>query len=258
MTHSMTCQEFETLLREALDDDIEFEAAAQNHLDECAACRGLVADLRAISAEARALAVLEPGRDLWSGIAARIEAPVVSLASPGVSVRTRRQLSWRTAGAAAAALVALTSAITYGLARQGGEGAPLAASRLSDLSSPASRVTNAANPTDVAANSTPKSNVVARTPSSQAFILTSNHGAPADYDREVAKLRAILDSGRTRLNPATVALLERNLRVIDSAIVQCQSALRRDPASKFLLQSLNSSYQTKVKLLRIAAAATKG
>jgi hypothetical protein len=32
----------------------------------------------------------------------------------------------------------------------------------------------------------------------------------------------------------------------------------QDPASEFLIESLNNSYQTKVKLLRIAAAASKG
>jgi hypothetical protein len=75
------------------------------------------------------------------------------------------------------------------------------------------------------------------------------------YDREIGRLRAIVDSGRARLDPATVALLDRNLRIIDTAIAQCTRALRSDSTSTFLIESLNNVYQTKVKLLRLAAAA---
>ena len=75
------------------------------------------------------------------------------------------------------------------------------------------------------------------------------------YDREIGRLRAIVDSGRHKLDPATVAILDRNLRVIDLAIEQCNEALARDSSSTFLIESLNNAYQTKVKLLRIAAAA---
>jgi hypothetical protein len=79
--------------------------------------------------------------------------------------------------------------------------------------------------------------------------------AKAVYDREINRLRAIVDSGRHKLDPATVALLDRNLRIIDTAIEQCNTALQRDSSSTFLIESLNNAYQTKVKLLRIAAAA---
>jgi hypothetical protein len=79
--------------------------------------------------------------------------------------------------------------------------------------------------------------------------------AKAVYDREISRLRAIVDSGRTRLDPATVALLDRNLRIIDTAIAQCNQALQHDSTSTFLIESLNNVYQTKVKLLRLAAAA---
>jgi hypothetical protein len=67
----------------------------------------------------------------------------------------------------------------------------------------------------------------------------------------------VLDSGRSRLDPATVAILERNLVVIDSSIAQCRAALQKDPSSSFLIQSLTSAYRTKVRLLRVAAQATK-
>src|SRR5262249_8529598 len=71
------------------------------------------------------------------------------------------------------------------------------------------------------------------------------------YDREITRLRAIVDSGRNKLDPATSALLDRNLRIIDTAIEQCNQALLRDSTSTFLIESLNNVYQTKVKLLRL-------
>jgi predicted anti-sigma-YlaC factor YlaD len=53
------------------------EAALGEHLAACPACRAERDALRALSAEARALPeAVEPSRDLWPGIAARIEAPV--------------------------------------------------------------------------------------------------------------------------------------------------------------------------------------
>ena len=264
----MTCEEFESLLPRLLDEHpLEPSGAMHRHLDGCAACRSLLADLRSISVEAGELPPLEPARDLWSGIAARIEAPVVPLA--GGFARARGHVSWRAAGLAAAAIVVLTSAITYKLARRGDPGgAPTEVVTIASTPAPAptgdSSATTATSraghsPTG-RARSVPNSRPAGPPPAPPRFLLTSNTpaGATVAYDREITRLRTILDSGRARLDPATVALLERNLRVIDTAIVQCQRALARDPASSFLIESLNTAYQTKVKVLRIAAAASKG
>jgi hypothetical protein len=75
----------------------------------------------------------------------------------------------------------------------------------------------------------------------------------ADYDREVARLAALLDSRRNQLDPVTVAIIERNLQVIDAAITESKQAIARDPASRFLIESLNQSLRTKVELMRTAA-----
>jgi hypothetical protein len=103
----------------------------EDHLAGCARCRTLVADLRAIAGEAAALPTLRPERDLWDGIARRIEAPVVALpsrttlepAAPAVHVthtdrraapgdRATIAVSRRWLAAAAAALVAATAGAT--------------------------------------------------------------------------------------------------------------------------------------------------
>jgi hypothetical protein len=40
--------------------------------------------------------------------------------------------------------------------------------------------------------------------------------------------------------------------VIDDAIAQCKLALAKDPASRFLMESLNNALENKVELLRTA------
>lgn len=241
MTNTMTCEQFEALVPRLLEDEIELTADMRSHLDGCESCRSLLADLRRIGAEAGELPSLVPERDLWSGIATRIEAPVVNLPSR----RGQRHISLRVAGIAAAVLMLVSTTVTYQLVRRPQPDTKVASGVSTAL--PAPRDTQRA--------STPSAAVPPAAPA-RGVNVSNNAKAKVDYDREIVKLRAIVDSGRTRLDPATVALLERNLSVIDSAIVQCRDALAKDPASRFLNESLNSAYQSKMKLLKIAAAAS--
>lgn len=273
MTHSMTCEQFENILPQLLDDQSVGAALTpitRAHLDGCRECRALLDDLDAIRTTAGALPALAPSRDLWSGIASRIEAPVVPLVE-GIAVRRpRRQLTWRTAGIAAAALVAVNLAVTYRLVR--GRTGPTQSVAVADTPHatattfftplpsfaelPTSRPTSssfATSMTGMSGGAPARSSIVLAT--NQPAQPRQRESARAVYGREITRLRAIVDSGRSRLDPATVAILERNLRVIDTAIEQCNDALARDSSSTFLIESLNNAYQTKVKLLRIAAAA---
>jgi hypothetical protein len=268
MTHAMTCQQFEDLIPRLLDGDVEMSADMRAHADACVACRSLLADLKTIQAGAASLLDLEPQRDLWSGIAARIEAPVVSLAGAAAARSERGKITWQTAAIAATLLVALTTTITYQLTRRSQPTSQVAAApgKVTPLfpapplpSSPQARAAAAAphgafkfQPELPVANN---ASAARTSPSPARVVLVSAAAEKVNYDHEIVRLRAIMDSGRTRLDPATVALLERNLRIIDSAIVQCQNALAKDPASNFLIESLNHAYQSKVKLLNIAAAA---
>jgi len=77
--------------------------------------------------------------------------------------------------------------------------------------------------------------------------------AEQTYEAEISRLRAVLNYRRPQLDSSTVAVVEHNLRVIDDAIAQCKQALRKDPASRFLMESLNDALDTKVQLLRTAA-----
>jgi len=75
----------------------------------------------------------------------------------------------------------------------------------------------------------------------------------ADFDRASDELSRILAVERERLRPETVALLERNLAVIDTAIAESRAALARDPASAELRRFFAAAARQKVELLRWAA-----
>ena len=124
-TTPMTC----TTLDERLADYLEGDLAARErqrvdaHLASCLRCAALVRDLEQIRTDAGALDELTPSRDLWDGIAARIEAPVVPLPAAGVvaapavtvPIHTRRP-AWASRArlaAVAAGLVAVTAGVTY-------------------------------------------------------------------------------------------------------------------------------------------------
>jgi len=77
----------------------------------------------------------------------------------------------------------------------------------------------------------------------------------ADVDRATEELSRILAAERDRLRPETVALLERNLAVIDAAIAESRAALARDPANAELHRLFSAAARQKVELLRWAARA---
>lgn len=72
------------------------------------------------------------------------------------------------------------------------------------------------------------------------------------YTRSVSVLQATLDERRDSLAPSTVAVVERSLRVADSAIAEAREALARDPANVALARLFASNYERKIDLLRRA------
>jgi hypothetical protein len=73
------------------------------------------------------------------------------------------------------------------------------------------------------------------------------------YGREIDMLQRIVSQRRTQLDSSTVAIIERNLKIIDAAIEQSRAALAGDPASRMLDQQLTHALDKKVELLRTAA-----
>ncbi|MDQ3516424.1 MAG: hypothetical protein M3403_06575, partial [Gemmatimonadota bacterium] len=83
-----------------------------------------------------------------------------------------------------------------------------------------------------------------------SFTVGGEFGA---YTGEIDDLQGAIAERRSRLDPATIAVIERNLRVIDAAIEESKRALARDPASELLTALLSDALASKVRLLRQAA-----
>ena len=66
-------------------------------------------------------------------------------------------------------------------------------------------------------------------------------------------LQKIVTERRTQLDSSTIAIIEKNLRIIDAAIAQSRTALAKDPASRLLSEQLTHALDKKVELLRTAA-----
>jgi hypothetical protein len=89
-------------------------------------------------------------------------------------------------------------------------------------------------------------------------MLVSDQRGDDPYDREVAQLRALFNHRRPLLDSATVAMLERNLQMIDRAIGQSRAALARDPGNSLLHRQLNFAMGKKIQVLRTAATLPAG
>ena len=275
MTNSdVTCEAFDAALPDYLEGTLDgsLRASVERHLRECVRCAGLVRDLENIRDEAAALPDLVPSRDLWAGIEARIAAPVIPLAAR--PERQRRLVpAWM--GIAAAALIVSTAGITYMLTarslRPGGDGrvagaAPTSQTLPTNAAIP-SGATTATESTGVGgAQSSPGKSGVSRfaqrptetSPSGVAATLASRDQSgpsPSDavYGREIEMLQNIVKQRKTQLDSSTVAVIQKNLEIIDTAIEQSRAALARDPASRMLSQQLTHALDKKVELLRTAA-----
>jgi hypothetical protein len=283
-TFNMTCEAVEATLPDYLDETLEawVRTPVEEHLGQCLRCAGLVRDLRNIEKEAAALPDLVPVRDLWPEIEARIGTPVVAVTPRAVAVpdsipdtgpsagatevtpiRARMFPAWM--GAAAAALVVLTAGTTYLLTSRAVrqpdaqytastgpiESAPVVVEpEGGGDSSGATVVSGGPDSTEPAsAGARPRTPAIGGTPTARL----ARSATEAVYDKEIASLQAIMSWRRAELDPATAAIIDRNLRIIDAAIAQSKAALRRDPASSMLGDQLTHALDKKVELLRTAA-----
>jgi len=227
MTHERTL--------ELLDDYVggelppREERDVRRHLMQCEPCSAEAQTLRALLDEAAALPEsIAPPRDLWQGIAPRLEAR----AGTGTGVeevrtigpRPVRPLPWWMLAAASIALVVTTSLVTVKVVGGGADGESLPTAQ--------APVPTGGTPT----------------------ALASFQPAEVEYEKAIADLLAVLRTQRGELAPETVAALETNLRIIDQAIRESREALARDPNSPELARMLSDAYDTKLNVLRRAVS----
>jgi anti-sigma factor RsiW len=250
MTHDAFNEQLMAFLEGDLDD--ARHSAMERHAQNCAECGALLADLRSIRVEASKLPVLTPSRDLWAGIAARIEAPVVPIASATPATAfpaAKRPLvsqRWIMRAAMAASLVGAVSLGYFGAMRTQTSVAAVDTLAIT-LAEPALAAAGGVDSLNVSETVAPPAPGAV---SAQLAVAT----LAADYDREIVRLRKLVDERRNQMDPVTVAVIEKNLTVIDAAITESKKAIARDPASRFLIEALNASLESKVELLRVAVA----
>jgi hypothetical protein len=232
----------------------------------------VIRDIENIRKEAAALPDLAPSRDLWQGIEARIAAAVIPLAARPERQR-RSAPTWM--GIAAAALVVSTAGITYMLTARSirsGQPASVARATLPGAALPSNTTPDsgapqsAPTPAEESGASTERGGSALRPSQSDGQVRSSNPSASlanrvvadqassdAVYGKEIDMLQKIVSQRKTQLDSATIAIIEKNLQIIDAAIEQSRAALARDPASQLLGQQLTHALDKKVELLRTAA-----
>lgn len=214
-------------LSEYLDNELaeDERRTIDVHLAACAGCRTVLEDLREVVARAAALEDTEPASVLWPGIAARLSAPqrrsVLRLVTDFVSAR-RFSFTLPQLAAASLAIMLLSGGVVW-MARSG----------------------------DARVDFEPLSAESTRTSGPAILPVDLSTG---QYDAAVTDLEGALAAGRTRLDPATVRILEENLASIDRAIDQSRRALAADPANLYLNRHLAAARQRKLALLRRASA----
>lgn len=213
------------------------------HRADCAECTTVWAELEQISAQAAALPVLMPSRDLWAGIDARLESRAVAPATDAshtrpvqVATRWSRSNVLRVA-LAASMLIAVTSGITWQLATSAADTTPTVAT-----------TTGAEDDAGVGS-------IDGDDPTLRLAKYDEEFRA---MDTEIAAMQRLLETRRSAFDSATIAVLERSLAVIDTAIAESRAALLKDPASRFLATQLSRSYTSKLTLLRASATMPAG
>jgi len=255
-------------------------AAVQAHLDACGDCRLEAESLAALMEEVAHLpAGIAPDRDLWSGIAGRlqprgeggdadeggqrkVDATVIPLFP-----RPQRNPRWLQA-AAAVVLMAASSGVTVALLRwdrqqvavDAPQPRPAAVSPAAGLAAtPAVQqpgvqgtetVTPVAQPAD--ARLVERARARAADPAPPVTALAAFRPAEREYQRAAGDLERLLREQRGRMAPATAAIVERNLRIIDQAIAESRAALLKDPNNRELAQSLYAVYDSKIETLQRA------
>jgi hypothetical protein len=194
------------------------QRAVHAHLAVCAECSAEVEVLRSVLADVHALPRgVKPARDLLPGIHAAIDARQVTALD---GWRTRSLWSLRVPLAAAAVLLVVASVVV---------------TRIIDQRAPTAAFRQAPN-------------------GSSVLVSQQVNDLETRYEGAIVELQQMIDAQRAQLSPATIRVLEENLRVIDRAIRESRAALQADPANEMVNEMLRSAYEKKLELLRRATS----
>jgi hypothetical protein len=236
----MTHEQILELLDDFVGGDLppREERDVRRHLMQCEGCRAEEQALRALLDEAAALPdEVVPERDLWTGIAPRLQSRASLVEEPAESLtevrvigpRPARPLPWWMLAAASIALVVVTSFATLRFSGRGETEPTTIASQ------------QAQQPVGAVRGGTPTA-------------LAAFRPAEKEYEKAISELEVVLRTQRGRMAPQTAATIEANLRIIDQAIAESRAALAADPNSAELTHMLSDAYDTKLDVLRQAVS----
>jgi anti-sigma factor RsiW len=209
----MTCQELEERLDDRVDGALAGADAASvdAHLAACPLCRERERRLRQLLAHAAALPrSVAPSRDLWPGIARRVE----------------RERAWSRTSRSPLALAAAAT-VVVGLAAVLWSGRAPARVRTVEIPAPS-----------------PEARLVAHGVADPVLA-----AAERDYEAAAGALLEALRQRQASLQPESLAAVQENLQVIDRALAEVREALARDPSSPELGRMLVATHRKKVDVL---------
>jgi hypothetical protein len=213
----MNCQELDERLDAWVDGELGAAAAAEveSHLASCTLCRERERRLRQLLAHAASLPrSVTPPRDLWPGIARRVER--------------ERSWSWAAGGSRPWALAAAAT-VVVGLAAVLWTGRAPSAVRTVEI--------------PVA---TPEARLAALPGVSDPVLAA----AERQYEEAANALLEALQRRQAELQPETLAVVRANLEVIDRALAEVRGALVKNPSNPDLNRMLVATHRKKVDVLR--------
>ena len=212
----MTCQELDERLDDWVDGTLAAGAAAELevHLASCARCQEQERRTRQLLAHAASLPrSVSPPRDLWPGIARRLEQ--------------ERRWSW--AGGVQPWALAAAAVVAVGLAAVLWTGRSPSTVRRVEI--PAA---------------TPEARLASLPEVSDPVVAA----AERDYEAAANALLEALQKRQSEISPETLVAVRANLDVIDRALGELREALVKDPQNPELNRMLVATHRKKVDVLR--------
>jgi hypothetical protein len=215
----MRCDQFEQILEQQQDDG-RLPRPALAHVDECEACRALMADLSEIHDVAMELGAegIAPPERVWIALRNQLEAEGI-IHDPQAAPQSIRRGWWSAfqrpalAGAFLALILVAATAITF---RQ--DSSQMAMQPQSALQQDTSAV--------------PSADSVFK-----EEVLTVGNDSVPGFQQEDA---------------AVTASIRRNLGIVDNLIAICEKSVREQPDNEMAREYLYGAYQQKAELLATA------
>ena len=216
------CRDVEPQLSQMVDGhlpDAAAQATVRAHLEQCAACRGVLQDLEKLRRSSRALGPMAPPDRMWLELAGQLrlgDAPKpVESTGPSIPIARRPITQW--IGLAAALLIVTVGAYFF--------------VRPPD-----------ASPTTTQSNAAAAGSVEAVT---EELNLATKH-----YEKAIAQLEALTKAeGGTFDSPVAKELL-REKELTDAAIAESSAAVAQDPGSVPARESLFEALRRKMLVLQ--------